>query len=69
MKAHKHNNTAPANRMHMVHGIRLEALSWVDDSEGFCICPKCFHLVFDKMLTGICPSCSYRFCPSCSVKL
>ena len=37
-------------------------------SEGFCICPYCFHLVFDECLTGICPCCGHRFCPSCSIR-
>jgi len=39
-----------------------------DSSGGFCICPKCFHLVFDELLTGICPCCQTRFCPSCVAK-
>lgn len=38
------------------------------ESDGFCICPKCFHLVFDEMLTGICPVCQYRFCAACTIR-
>jgi hypothetical protein len=38
------------------------------ESDGFCICPYCFHLVFDEHLSGTCPCCQRRFCPSCSIK-
>lgn len=36
----------------------------VNESNGFCICPTCSHLVFDETLTGMCPCCHRRFSPA-----
>lgn len=46
----------------------MDGRDLANDSNGFCICPNCFHLVFDEMLTGVCQFCQYQFCPSVPLK-
>ena len=64
MNAYYSKNTTPANNQIKFTVKHKQSQNMTDDSAGFCICPKCFHLVFDETLTGICPCCHYQFCPS-----
>ena len=68
MDAYYSESTTPAHvtKAHTTHPVENQNFS--DESTGFCICPNCFHLVFDELLTGVCPCCHYKFCSSCSVK-
>ncbi len=68
MDAHYSKKTILANRT-KAHTTRpVKTRNFTDESGGFCICPNCFHLVFDELLTGICSCCQCQFCSSCSVK-
>ena len=68
MDAYYSKNTIPANVTKALTTQHVEARNFTDESSGFCICPNCFHLVFDESLTGVCPCCHYQFCSSCSEK-
>jgi len=67
MDAYYSNNMAPANITKVFTKQQVQTQNITDDSDGFCICPNCFHFIFDELLTGICPCCHRRFCPSCSI--
>jgi hypothetical protein len=68
MDAYYSKNTTPANVTKSSISRQEKVQNLPNDGDGFCICPNCFHLVFDKLLTGICPCCHYQFCPSCLLK-
>ncbi|MHC4524942.1 MAG: hypothetical protein ACYSU8_05340 [Planctomycetota bacterium] len=68
MDAYYSKITTPANAAKAFTTKYVQVRNLTDESDGFCICPNCFHFVFDESLTGVCPSCRYKFCPSCSVK-
>ena len=68
MDAYYSKNTTPENVTKALATHPVKTQNFTDESGGFCICPNCFHLVFDESLTGICPCCQCKFCSSCSVK-
>ena len=68
MDAYYSKNTTPANVTKALTTYPVKTRNFSDESSGFCICPNCFHLVFDESLTGICPCCQCKFCSSCALK-
>jgi len=68
MDAYYSKNTTPANATKACITKQVQVRRLTDESTGFCICPKCFHFIYDEMLTGVCPCCRHQFCPSCPVK-
>jgi hypothetical protein len=67
MDARYSRKTTPAKIIKSLISGQKKVQPLTNDGDGFCICPNCFHLVFDESLTGICPCCHYQFCPSCSI--
>ena len=64
MDAYYSKNTIPANVTNALTTQHVEARDFTDESNGFCICTQCFHIIYDEMLTGVCPCCHYQFCPA-----
>ena len=63
MDSYYSKNTTPANATKAFTTRHADPRNFADESSGFCICPKCFHLIYDERLTGVCPCCHYQFCP------
>lgn len=68
MDAYYSKKTTHANMTKAFAARHAEARNITDESGGFCICPNCFHLVFDGSLTGTCLCCHIQFCPPYSIK-
>ena len=53
MDAYYSKNTMPANVTKALTTYPVKTQNFSDESSGFCICTKCFHIIYDEMLTGV----------------